>query len=78
MFAEKDFLLYKLRLCDSSLQSGESFMSENLSVNDNEIKLDEIISDEDTQALMHSDKVSSDDLIQIIMSVKDKAVKKSA
>ena len=53
-------------------------MSENLSVNDNEVKLDEIISDEDTMALMRSDKVSSDDLIQIIMSVKDKAVKKSA
>jgi len=53
-------------------------MSENCPVNDNEVKLNEIINDDDTLALMRSDKVSSDDLIQIIMSVKDKTVKKSA
>ena len=53
-------------------------MSENCPVNDNDVNLDDMLGDEGTLALMRSDKVSSDDLIQIIMSVKDKTVKKTA
>lgn len=46
----------------------------NIYKGNNEAKLSEIMNDDLTVDMMNSDKVTSDDLIQIIMSAKNKIV----